>query len=65
LLLKVQHEPLHVGRAPVGVAPLGRLRHRLAAARTELAAAIAAEDYERAARLRDEIAGLETSLNPA
>jgi protein-arginine kinase activator protein McsA len=30
-----------------------------------MAAAITAEDYEVAARLRDEIAGLEAALNPA
>lgn len=65
LLVKVQHETAHVGRAPPGVAPLGQLRQRLAAARTAMAAAITAEDYEVAARLRDEIAGLEATLNPA
>ena len=30
-----------------------------------LAAAVAAEDYEQAARLRDEVARLEAALNPA
>lgn len=65
LLTKVQHETDHVGRAPVGVAPVGRLRQRLAAARAALAAAVAAEDYESAARWRDEVAALELALKPA
>ncbi|MFM8549486.1 MAG: UvrB/UvrC motif-containing protein, partial [Verrucomicrobiota bacterium] len=62
LLLKVQHEPAHVGRAPAGVIPLARLRRRLEAARAERAKAVAAEDYEGAARLRDEVAALERQL---
>ena len=65
LLLKVQPEVAHVGRAPAGTAPLGRLRHQLAAARAALAAAIATEDYEQAAKSRDEIAALEAALKPA
>lgn len=56
---------LRMSAGPPGVAPLGQLRQRLAAARTAMAAAITAEDYEVAARLRDEIAGLEATLNPA
>ncbi|MFM7742574.1 MAG: UvrB/UvrC motif-containing protein [Verrucomicrobiota bacterium] len=62
LLLKVQHEPAHVGRAPAGVIPLARLRRRLEAARAEMANAVAAQDYEGAARLRDEVAALERQL---
>ena len=62
LLLKVQHEPAHVGRAPAGTLPAGRLRRRLDDARLEMGKAISAEDYESAARLRDEIAGLEQQL---
>jgi protein arginine kinase activator len=65
LLLKVQHESAHVGRAPAGTLPAGQLRRRLAAARAEMEQAIAAEDYEAAARLRDEIAGLERQLAPS
>lgn len=65
LLRKVQAEVAHVGRAPAGVPALGRLRQRLAAARAALAAAVAAEDYEQAAKSRDEIAALEAALNPA
>lgn len=62
LLAKVQHDSGHVGRAPVGTAPTGQLRLRLTAARQKMAAAIESEDYEAAARLRDEIAGLEQLL---
>jgi protein-arginine kinase activator protein McsA len=42
--------------------PTGQLRRRLDAARLEMEKAISAEDYESAARLRDEIAGLEQQL---
>lgn len=62
LLRKVQHEPAHHGRAPAGGTPVGRLRRRLAAARDALAKAVAGEDYEVAARLRDAILELERQL---
>ena len=62
LLAKVQHDAAHVGRAPAGATPTGQLRHRLTAARREMATAIKGEDYEVAARLRDEIAHLEQQL---
>jgi protein arginine kinase activator len=62
LLSKVQHEASHVGRAPAGVLPAGQLRRRLVDARCEMEKAIAAEDYESAARLRDEVAELEKQL---
>ena len=62
LLLKVQHEPAHVGRAPVGMMPDAQLRRRLDAARLEMTAAVTGEDFEAAARLRDEIAVLERKL---
>jgi protein arginine kinase activator len=62
LLAKVQHRLQHVGRAPVGVVAVGQLRHRLHEAKTEMEIAIAQEDYESAARLRDEIAQLLTQI---
>ncbi len=65
LLLKVQHEPAHVGRAPAGVVPVAQLRRRLDIARAEMAKAVAAEDYEAAGRLRDEVAALERQLAPS
>lgn len=62
LLLKVQHEAAHVGRAPAGTVTSGQLRRRLDEARREMGQAVAREDYEAAARLRDEIARLEQQL---
>jgi protein arginine kinase activator len=62
LLTKVQFKPVHVGRLPAGFLPLERWRQRLVAARTEMSEAVAQEDYEAAARLRDEISELETRL---
>jgi len=62
LLRKVQHEPSHVGRTPAGASPVGRLRRRLDDARREMEKAITGEDYEAAARLRDEIAVIEQQL---
>lgn len=62
LLAKVQPESTHVGRAPAGMQPTGALRHRLDEARREMAVAIGGEDYEAAARLRDEIVRLESRL---
>lgn len=62
LLMKVQHQVQHIGRAPSGALALGQIRHRLQLAQTEIAKAIAAEDYEVAARLRDEIAQLSAQL---
>jgi protein-arginine kinase activator protein McsA len=44
------------------VTPVAQLRRRLDAARLEMTAAVTGEDFETAARLRDEIAGLERQL---
>ena len=63
LLLKVQHEAAHVGRAPTGTLPSGQLRRRLDDARREMEKAITSENYEAAARPRDEIAELEQQLS--
>ncbi len=62
LLAKVQFQPVHVGRTPPGFLPLERWRQRLEAARLEMSKAVAKEDYEVAARLRDEITELEARL---
>lgn len=62
LLGKIQHEQHHVGRAPAGTIPVGQLRQRLQAAAQEMQAAITAEDFEVAAKLRDEIARLTAQL---
>jgi protein arginine kinase activator len=65
LLTKVQHEPEHVGRAPASILPSGQLRRRLEAARREMEQAVTSEDFEVAARLRDEISALEQQLTPS
>jgi protein arginine kinase activator len=65
LLTKVQHEPEHVGRAPAGILPAGQLRRRLEAARREMERAVTSEEFEVAARLRDEISTLEQQLTPS
>lgn len=62
LLAKMQRGEAHVGRGPGGVRTPEELKRRLAAAREEMSAAIADEDYEGAARLRDLIRELETRL---
>ena len=49
----------HVGRAPAGRRAQKERRDRLASLKAELAQAIKAEKFEDAARLRDEIRGLE------
>ena len=61
-ILAAENELTHVGRVPAGADQSGRLRDRLAAARREMTAAVSGEDYEAAARLRDEIARLESLL---
>ncbi|MGA0133109.1 MAG: UvrB/UvrC motif-containing protein [Opitutales bacterium] len=60
LLSKVQHDAAHQGRAPAGSSgAAGPARVRLESARRELEAAVKAEAFETAARLRDEILRLE------
>jgi protein arginine kinase activator len=58
----MQRGEAHVGRGPGGVRTPEELKRRLDAARLEMTAAIADEDYEGAARLRDLIRELETRL---
>ena len=48
-----------------GVVTYAELAAQVATARAALAAAIATEDYEQAAKSRDEIAALEAALKPA
>ena len=63
LLGKVQRGVHHLGRGPIGAVPSAeQSRLRLAAARREMTEAVAAEDYETAARLRDLIRNLEGQL---
>lgn len=53
---------LHVGRVSAGYRARKETEGRLAALREQLRAVVAAEEYERAAALRDEIRGLEATL---
>ena len=52
----------HVGRVSAGYRARKETERRLAELRTQLKAVVAAEEYERAAALRDEIRGLEAAL---
>jgi protein arginine kinase activator len=60
-LLKQAHAggAQHVGKAPHQAAERVRKQHDLVRLRRDLDAAVKAEDYERAAKLRDQIAALE------
>lgn len=64
LLENIHEDTQHIGKRPrstvVGTEEQARLIHL----RNEQRLAIETEDYEAAARLRDEIAALETSLRP-
>lgn len=63
LLGKMQRGAQHLGRGPAGRVPSPEQdRLRLEAARREMADAVASEDYEAAARLRDLIRELEGRL---
>jgi len=63
LLGKVQRGAQHLGRGPAGgVLSTEQARLRLEAARREMSEAVASEDYEAAARLRDLIRNLEGQL---
>jgi protein arginine kinase activator len=54
---------VHLGKAPGARGPRAALRLELRQRRQDLEAAVAAEDYEEAARLRDEIAGMQDELS--
>ncbi len=63
LLAKVQHEPVHHGRSPAGTpVAVAAVRSKIERLRRELDASVRSEDFESAARLRDEIARLESTL---
>ncbi|MFZ9201602.1 MAG: UvrB/UvrC motif-containing protein [Opitutales bacterium] len=63
LLGKVQRGAQHLGRGPAGgVLSADQAKLRLEAARREMSEAVASEDYEAAARLRDLIRTLEGQL---
>jgi protein arginine kinase activator len=60
LLESIHGERQHIGKCPRQRPEGSRRHHELARLRSELKAAVEAEDYERAARLRDSIRELET-----
>jgi protein arginine kinase activator len=59
LLRKIHHNARHVGKAPRTDARQSELRRRVQDLRAELERAVRAEDYERAAALRDEMRAIE------
>ncbi len=61
VLRRFHRATTHVGKAPRARGPLAERRLRVAQLRGELEAAVATEDFESAARLRDEIAALQSS----
>jgi len=60
LLKKVQKGDRHIGKRPLGLAEPSR-EERLVELRKDLQRAITREEFERAARLRDEIRDLENN----
>lgn len=62
VLRRIHGTTKHVGKAPKGLAGQYQLRRELEALRGELQMAIAREEYERAAQLRDKIRQLESDL---
>lgn len=65
LLENIHEDTKHIGKRPRSTAVGTQEQAQLIHLRNEQREAIEAEDYETAARLRDEIATLEVSLKPA
>ncbi|MDD5718691.1 MAG: UvrB/UvrC motif-containing protein, partial [Candidatus Krumholzibacteria bacterium] len=65
LLNRYHRTAVHLGKAPRARGPRAALRLELARLRSALEAAIASEDFEDAARLRDLIAEHQTRLAAA
>jgi len=59
LLRKIHGDTRHQGKVPGEIGPQGLIRKQLMDLREELARAVQAEDYERAAGIRDRIRDLE------
>lgn len=62
VLRRIHGATQHVGKVPARTGGTLRLRRELANLREALARAVAAEDFERAAKLRDDIRKLEKEL---
>lgn len=65
LLMRVHGNTQHAGRIPGGVKSDVSIRMNIDRLRQDLVKAIAAEEYEEAARLRDRIRALKQQLEPA
>ncbi|MEX2188179.1 MAG: UvrB/UvrC motif-containing protein [Pirellulales bacterium] len=65
LLANIHGETEHVGKTPRRAPLQTENRTRLIRLRREMKEAVAAEDYERATELRDEIKGIEQGLDSA
>ena len=64
LLEKIHHKVQHVGKVPSGAKDSLAVEQELQSLRDSLQEAIAAEEYERAAQIRDKIYSLEGQLKP-
>lgn len=62
LIKRIQGTTTHAGKAPKRTGGLVRKRRELAALKQDLNAAIHAENYEEAARLRDQMKALEAQI---
>lgn len=62
VLRRIQGQVRHTGKVPACAGPQVHLGRRLEQLRTRLREAVAREEYEQAAKLRDEIRALEHSL---
>ena len=65
LLMRVHGNTQHAGRIPGGVKSDVSIRMNIDRLRQDLVKAIAAEEYEEAARLRDQIRALKQQLEPS
>jgi protein arginine kinase activator len=63
MLRQIHGNTHHSGTAPENVQPRVKRRRRVSELKQELARAIEAENYERAAEIRDEIADMESQAS--
>ena len=63
LLQNIHGEVQHCGKLPRRAPDSSRRQHELLQLRNELKVAVDEEDYERAARLRDEIQAIEDQID--
>lgn len=62
LLRRIHGSDKHVGKAPAKASGSAKLRRELDGLKKDLSAAVAREEFERAAELRDKIKGLEQKV---